>query len=77
MSSTIFKYFPFSDFVSLGFSEMRTFQGAMAQWLGHWIPNPGIRYSKPLEGSKVDSAFHPCEVDQISTRTSWERSGKK
>ena len=27
--------------------------------------------SKPLGDSKVNSAFHPSEVDQISTRTYW------
>ena len=33
--------------------------------------------SKPLGGSKVDSAFHPSEVDKMSTRNFWELSGKK
>ena len=33
--------------------------------------------SKPLRGSKVDSAFHPSEVDKMSTRNIWEPSGKK
>ena len=28
-------------------------------------------------GSKVDSAFHPSEVDQITTRNSWGSSDKK
>ena len=42
-----------------------------------WIPNPGVLSSKPLGGSKVDSAFHPSEVDEISTRNFWELSGKK
>ena len=41
------------------------------------IPNPGVPCSKPLGGSKVDSAFHPSEVDKVSTRTFWELSGKK
>ena len=27
--------------------------------------------------SKVDSAFHPSEVDKLSTRSFWELSGKK
>ena len=27
--------------------------------------------------SKVDSAFHPSEVDKMSTRNIWELSGKK
>ena len=30
-----------------------------------------------LDGSKVDSAFHPSEVDEMSTRNIWELSGKK
>ena len=33
--------------------------------------------SKPLGGAKFDSAFHPSEVDQMSTRNFWELSGKK
>ena len=39
------------------------FYGAMAQWLRNWIPNPGVLCSRPLDGSKVDSAFHHFEVD--------------
>ena len=33
--------------------------------------------SKPLGGSKVNSAFHPLDVDKMSTRNFWELSGKK
>ena len=33
--------------------------------------------SKPLGGSKVDSVFHPSEVNKMSTRNFWELSGKK
>ena len=33
--------------------------------------------SKPLGGSKVDSAFHPSKVDKMSTKNFWELSGKK
>ena len=40
-------------------------------------PNPGIPGSKPLGGSKVNSAVHRSEVDKISTRNFWELSGKK
>ena len=40
-------------------------------------PNPGVPCSKPPGGSKVDSAFHPPEVDKMSTRNFWELSGKK
>ena len=42
-----------------------------------WIPNPGVQFSKPLGCSKVDSAFHPSEVDKTSTRNFWEHNGKK
>ena len=51
-----------------------TYQKALIR---RWIPNPGVPYSKPLGGSKVDSAFHPSEVDKMSTRNFWELSGKK
>ena len=37
-------------------------------------PNPGIPGSKPLGGSKVNSAVHRSEVDKISTRNFWEFS---
>ena len=37
----------------------------------------GVPCSKPLGGSKVDSAFHPSEVDKMSTRNLWELSGEK
>ena len=43
----------------------------------YWIPNPGVPCSKPPGGSKVDSAFHPSEVDKMSTSNFWELSGKK
>ena len=33
--------------------------------------------SKPLGGSKVDSAFHPSKVHKMSTRNFWELSGEK
>ena len=34
-------------------------------WLGRWIPNPGVPGSKSLGDSKVNSAFYPSEVDQM------------
>ena len=37
----------------------------------------GVPCSKPLGGSEVDSAFHPSEVDKMSTRNFLELSGKK
>ena len=33
--------------------------------------------SKPLGRSKVESPFHPSEVDKMSTKNFWELSGKK
>ena len=33
--------------------------------------------SKPLDGSKVDSAFQPSKVNKMSTRNFWELRGKK
>ena len=51
--------------------------GTMAQWLKHRTINPWVPCSKPLGGSKVITAFHPSEVDKISTRNFWELSGKK
>ena len=33
--------------------------------------------SKLLGDSKADSAFHPFEVDKMSTRSFWELSGIK
>ena len=49
----------------------------VAYWLRRWIHNLGVPCLKPQGGSKVDSVFHPCEVDKISTRNFWELSGKK
>ena len=46
-------------------------------WLRRWIPNPGVLCSKPLGVSKVNAAFHPSEVDQMSTRDFWELGSKK
>ena len=42
-----------------------------------WVPNPRIPFSKPLGGSKVDSAFHLSEVDRTSNKNFWKLSGKK
>ena len=43
----------------------------------HWIPNPEVQCLKPLGDLKVDSAFHPFKVDQMSTKNFWEPSSKK
>ena len=37
----------------------------------------GFPCSKPLGGSKVDSAFHPYKVDKMSIRNFWGLNGKK
>ena len=52
----------------------------MEQWpsgQGAGFPIMGSRVKKILGGSKVNSAFHPSEVDQMGTRNFWELSGKK
>ena len=49
----------------------------MAYRLRCWIPNPGVPNSKPLGGSKVNSAFHPSKADEMSARNIWQLSGKK
>ena len=43
---------------------------AITYWLGCWIPSPKVPGSKPQGGSKVDSAFYPSKVDQMSIRNS-------
>ena len=43
----------------------------MAKWLKRWIPNPRVLCLKHVGGSKVDSAFHPSELDQMITRNFW------
>ena len=37
---------------------------------------PVVPCSRPLGGSKVESAFHPSEVDKVSTRIFWGLSVK-
>ena len=44
---------------------------------GTGFPIHGFFCSKPLGGFKVDSAFHPSEVDKMTTRDFWEQRGKK
>ena len=40
-------------------------------------PYPGVPSSKLLGCFKIDSACHPSDVDQMSTRNFWKLSGKK
>ena len=49
----------------------------MTLWLRRWILDPGVPCSKPLGGSKVDSAPHPYEVDKMKIRNFWGLNGKK
>ena len=65
------KIFPLNT-MNKNFASNLLSQGSMAWWLRRWIPNPGVSYLKPLGSSKVYSAFHPFEVDKMSTRNFWE-----
>ena len=49
---------------------------SMANWLRCCISSQGAPCSKPLGGSKVNSAFHLSEVGKMITRNIWELSGK-
>ena len=53
------------------------FTTLVVKWSRRWIPNPVVWCSNTLGGFNVDSAFHPSEVDKMSTRNFWELSGKK
>ena len=54
------------------------FRAILQRYYCYYSGNYGkVPRSKPLGGSKVDSAFHPSEVDKMSTRNIWELSGKK
>ena len=59
------------------FTVNSSFKIKEPQWLSCWIPNPGVPCSIPLGGSKVNSAFHLCEVDEMSAKNLWKLSGKK
>ena len=50
------------------FDDISLEVGAMAWWLRCLITSPRVLTSKPLGVSKVDSAFHPSEANQISTK---------
>ena len=45
-------------------------------YLRYWIAKPGVLVSKCLCGSKVYSAIHSSELNQMSNRNSWAMSGK-
>ena len=63
-------------FEVLFFSLLKPWCSTMAQWLERRIPNPGVPGSKPLGGSKVDSAFHSSEVGneyQEILETEWQK----
>ena len=68
----------FWNFTSFQATKTLTgFSGLVVQWLRCWILNPGVLCTKLLNSSKVDSAFHPSDVDKISTRNFCKLSGKK
>ena len=54
---------------------MRRLKGVTIEWLAYLII-PVVPCSRPLGGSKVESAFHPSEVDKVSTRIFWGLSVK-
>ena len=37
----------------------------------HWIHSTGIQYSEQLTGSRVDSAFHSSESNNMCTKSGW------
>ena len=39
--------------------------------------NAGVPSSKQMDDSKFNSAFHPFDLDYMSTRNFYELSGKK
>ena len=47
------------------------------KYLGHWITNSRVPGSKTLRSFMVETAFHPSEGDQMSTRNSWRLSNWK
>ena len=59
------------------FKSTNTLRCWIPAGLGCWIPNPGVLCSKPLGGFRLNSAFHPSKVDQMSTRNLWKLSDKK
>ena len=74
----IFSYlFEATEFISHKVLLITFFSIEFRKTLRRWFPKPGVPCSKPLGGSRVDSAFHPLEVDKMSTRNFWELSGKK
>ena len=50
-------------------------QGAVGSWLGCWVTNPGVPFSKPLDGSMINSLIHHSNVNQMSSRNLWRVSG--
>ena len=49
----------------------------LVYWLRCWIPNPMVLGSKPPCGSKVESAIHFSEVDQMGTRNFLELNSNR
>ena len=63
-------------YIFLGFKNINRLYGTMAQWLRYWISNLGIPWTRTLNGSKVDSVFHPSKVDKRVPRISGNLVGK-
>ena len=53
------------------FTWEQIYPNPLVQWLGCWIPNPGLVGSKPLGFFKADWGFCPSECGQVSTMNSW------
>ena len=63
--SILFCHYIFDSYVTcltLSPNTIFVFNGLVAKELDS---NPGVLCSKPLGGSKVDSVFHPSEVDKM------------
>ena len=53
------------------------FERHLLSALGYNRKNLVVTSSKPLVGSKVNSVFHPSEVDRSSARNFWGFIGKE
>ena len=73
------KYGLFSDF-QYGFRSFRSTADLLtvvSDRISRAFNRSGATQAVALDILKVDSAFHPSEVDKVSTRNFWELSGKK
>ena len=58
-------------------SSLASMAYCLTRWIPSPIPRPLVPFSKPLNGSKFDSAFYSSEVGRMSTSSFSELSGKK